>query len=41
MKEELNGKFVMKDLGEMKKILGIHVERICKEGILKISQGVR
>ena len=41
MKEELNGKFVMKDLGEMKKILGIHVERNCKEGILKISQGVR
>ena len=39
MKEELNGKFVMKDLGEMKKILGIHVERNHKEGILKISQG--
>ena len=40
IKEELNGKFVMKDLGEMKKILGICVERNRKEGTLKISQGL-
>ena len=39
IKEELNGKYVMKDLGEMKKILGIRVERNRRKGTLKISQG--
>ena len=39
IKGELNQKFPMTDLGEMKKILGIRVERDRKHGTLKISQG--
>ena len=39
IKEELNGEFNMTDLGEMKRILGIRVERNREEGTLKISQG--
>ena len=38
IKGELNGKFPMTNLGEMKKILGIRVERDRKHGTLKISQ---
>ena len=38
VKGELNGKFPMTDLGEMKKILGIRVERDRDKGSLKISQ---
>ena len=40
IKGELNKKFPMTDLGEMKKILGIRVERDRKYGTLKISQGL-
>ena len=39
MKEELNEKLPMTDLGEMKKILGLRVERNREEGTLQISQG--
>lgn len=39
MKRELNEKYTMTDLGEMKKILGLRVERNREEGTLKISQG--
>ena len=39
MKGELNRSFIMTDLGEMKKILGIRVERNREQGMLKISQG--
>lgn len=39
IKEELNGKFTMTDLGEMEKILGLRVERNREDGTLKISQG--
>ena len=38
VKKELNRKFVMTDLGEMKRILGIRVERNRRDGTLKISQ---
>ena len=38
IKGELNEKFPMTNLGEMKKILGIRVERDRKHGTLKISQ---
>ena len=39
MKEELNKKLPMTDLGEMKKILGLRAERNREEGTLRISQG--
>ena len=39
VKGELNGKFTMTDLGEMKKILGLWVKRDREGGTLKISQG--
>ena len=39
IKGELNQKFPMTDLEEMKKILGIRVKRDRKHGTLKISQG--
>jgi Reverse transcriptase (RNA-dependent DNA polymerase) len=40
IKGELNERFAMTDLGEMKKILGLRVERNCEEGTLKILQGL-
>ena len=40
IKGELNGSFIMTDLGEMKKILRIRVERNREHGMLKISQGL-
>ena len=39
VKQELNTKLPMTDLGEMKKILGLKVERNREEGTLRISQG--
>ena len=39
IKGELNQKFPMTDLEEIKKILGSRVERVRKHGTLKISQG--
>ena len=38
-KGELNEKFQMTELGEMKKILGIRIERDKKQGTLTMSQG--
>ena len=39
LKGELNEKFQMTELGEMKKILGIRIERDRKQGTLTMSQG--
>ena len=39
IKQKLKGEFDMMDLGNMKKILGIRVERDRAKGTLKISQG--
>ena len=39
LKGELNEKFQMTELGEMKKILGIRIERDKKQGTLTMSQG--
>ena len=39
LKEELHTKFPMTELGEMKKILGIRIERDREHGTLTISQG--
>ena len=39
IKGELNGEFTMTDLGEMKKILGLRVQRDREHGTLNISQG--
>ena len=39
VKKELNEKLPMTDLGEMKKILGLRVERNREEGTLQIFQG--
>ena len=39
LKGELNEKFQMTELGEMKKILGIRIERDRKQGTLTMLQG--
>ena len=39
LKGELNEKFQMTELGEMKKILGIRIERDREQGTLTMSQG--
>ena len=39
VKQEIKKQFTMTDLGELKKILGIRVERDQAKGTLKISQG--
>ena len=39
LKGELHEKFQMTKLGEMKKILGIRIERDREQGMLTISQG--
>ena len=39
LKGELNEKFQMTELGEMKKILGIRIERDREQGTLTMLQG--